>query len=108
MVVKQIRIKKNGLPDRRQSECPLAKVARLRLEAMRNERITFALVGDPERCTNNCWQLRQQQQSEYRAHAAYGNSVQSAQFPMHCLRSADELTDNFRGFLMTCSCLTDD
>ena len=103
---KPVRMRKDGKPDKRYVEDPLTRVCRRRLEALRNERLTFVVVGDPSKCDKGCWQSRQCQQADQRAFKALGDTQQDAQFPLLCLRSADELTENFRGFVMRCPCMS--
>lgn len=103
--LKPVRTRKDGKPDKRFIEDPLTRVCRRRLEALRNERLSFVVVGDPAKCTNGCWQVKQCQMADQRAFRALGDSQQDAQYPMCALRSPDEVTENFRGFLLRCPCL---
>lgn len=100
------RMRKDGKPDRRFVEDPLLRVVRRRLDAIRNERLTFAIVGDPERCTQQCWQRKAAQDADVRALKALGDVVPNGQYPLHCLRMDSELTENFRGYVMRCHCMS--
>lgn len=99
-----MRYRKDGKPDRRFVEDPLTKICRERLEALRNERLQFVLVGDPAKCSQGCWQAKECQMADRRAFKAYGDQLQEAQFPMTSLVSVDEVTDSFRGYVLRCPC----
>lgn len=105
---KTLPIRNDGGVNRNYTPCPLARVAGERLKTLREERLTFVIVGDPLKCTEGCWQRRQEQQAQRRAHETYGDSVQGAQFPLAQLRTAEELSDTFRGYALRCPCLGGD
>ena len=77
-----MRLRKDGLPDRRFVENPLTKICRQRLEELRNERLQFVVVGDPVRCDQGCWQQKraQCQMADRCAFQGYGDQLQEAQF----------------------------
>ena len=102
--LKPVRIRKDGKPDRRFVEDPLTKICRQRLEELRNERLQFVVVGDPAKCDQGCWQQKQCQMADRRAFQAYGDQLQEAQFPLVSLQSIDEVTENFRGYILRCPC----
>ena len=106
-VWKPVRTRKDGSPDKRFVEDPLLRVVRRRLDAIRNERLSFVIVGDPVACTNGCWQQKAAQLADAKALKALGDNVPEGQFPMLCLRMDSELTENFRGYVMRCHCLSD-
>ena len=101
------RVRKDGKPDKRFVEDPLLRVVRRRLDAIRNERLAFVVVGDPATCTQGCWQEKAAQIADAKALKALGDTVPEGQFPMHCLRMDSELTENFRGYVLRCHCLSD-
>jgi hypothetical protein len=105
-VWKPVRTRKDGNPDKRFVEDPLLRVVRRRLDAIRNERLSFVVVGDPAACVNGCWQQKAAQAADAKALKALGDSVPEAQFPMLCLRMDSELTENYRGYVMRCHCMS--
>lgn len=100
------RIRKDGQPDKRYVEDPLLRVVRRRLDAIRNERLSFVVVGDPNACTQGCWQRKAAQAADAKALKALGDMVPEGQFPMQCLRMDSELTENFRGYVLRCHCMS--
>ena len=102
-----VRTRKDGKPDRRFVEDPLTKICRLKLNELRNEQLQFVIVGDPAKCNKGCWQAKQCQLADRRAFHAYGDQLQEAQFPLASLMSIDEVTENFRGYIMRCPCISD-
>ena len=103
---KPVRTRKDGKPDKRFVEDPLLRVVRRRLDAIRNERLSFVIVGDPVACTNDCWQQKAAQLADAKALKALGDNVPGGQFPMLCLRMDSELTENYRGYVMRCHCMS--
>ena len=102
--LKPVRTRKDGKPDRRFVEDPLTKICRLKLNELRNERLQFVMVGDPAKCDKGCWQSKQCQLADRRAFHAYGDQLQEAQFPLASLMGIDEVTENFRGYILRCPC----
>lgn len=102
--LKPVRTRKDGKPDRRFVEDPLTKICRLKLNELRNERLQFVTVGDPAKCNKGCWQAKQCQLADRRAFHAYGDQLQEAQFPLASLMGIDEVTENFRGYILRCPC----
>lgn len=103
---KPVRTRKDGQPDKRYVEDPLLRVVRRRLDAIRNERLSFVVVGDPAKCTEGCWQRKAAQDADVRALKALGDSVPDGQYPLQCLRSDGELTEHFRGYVLRCHCMS--
>ena len=100
------RFTKHGVPYKGDVLDPLTKICRQALEELRNEQLSFVVVGCPVRCNKGCWRQRECQLADKRAFEALGDVVQPAQFPLASLRATDEITESFRGFLLRCDCLT--